>query len=177
MTQKFKYNRFIILFRILLIIIYSLFSFNYLYTIVSNGYYIDISSNITLFLLLFLLFSIRRLIRLIFQESLDIYISDEGILVKNIITRKQYLIKKNEVKGCRMEKFTWNFYKVWGIKSFFEFNSNMIVFYSNFTALVTLKSFNYFSFNKIWLHLLDCDYSFLYRHQKMNTIFKYSLKK
>jgi len=110
---------------------------------------------------LFLIPSVYRLLKLIFNESSDIEINDDGIVLKNIITQKKEIISRSKIKGYRIERYKWNIIKIAWIKSIWEYESKALVIYSNYRAVKHFKSLNYFGINRFVKELDMFNYTVL----------------
>lgn len=108
---------------------------------------------------IFLFFTLLRMTHLIFKESFDVEITDNGILTKNIITKKQKHIHKNHISGFQREKYYWNLLKISGIQSFWELEANQIVIISKYRVVLHLKSLNYYGIKKITESLIEKNYN------------------
>jgi hypothetical protein len=110
-------------------------------------------------LTVFLVFTLFGVIRLIYRESLDIEITENAIITKNILTRKSRVYLKKQISGYTIEKYKWNVFKLSGISSFWAFEANQVIVMSHYRAVLHLKSLNYFGIKKIVQSLHQNNYS------------------
>jgi len=126
-----------------------------------------------LIITIFFIFSLFRVLRMILTESVDLEVNDEEIILHNRVTGKSKSIKKKNISGYRIERYKWNFVKISGVKSFWEFESKMVVIYSNYRAIIHLKSTNYVSIKKISRRLLCNGYYPVPKYKKFFDKYNY----
>lgn len=168
-----RYNRFILIFRVLGLLFFGSHIYFKL-PLIFNTNTLDLSQNFLSYALIpFFLFTIARLIRLIIQESYDIIINEDGITLRHIITRKKKHIQKAKIYGYRHERFKWNILKISGIRSFWDYESKMLVVFSTNRAILHLKSFNYLRFKNIAKTLDKHYYDTVSQNQTFFDKYKY----
>jgi len=168
-----KFNRSILLVRVLLLAFIVL---AFIQTIVAlipfDWQYFQIHFLPTV-LVLFLPFTMVRLVRLIITESKDVWIEKEGIRLRNIFQKNLSLVKKQEIKGYKIERYQWNLIRFPGIQPFWSFEARMVVIYSNHRAILQLKSLNYWGFKKIVWCLEACSYRELRSSRRFFNAYRY----
>ena len=168
-----RFNRFILIFRVILFLFFVLIIISNVPLFISLNLETLQMHFLQVVITIFLIFTLFRIIRLLLTESIDIKIDEDKIITKNLITRKQKIIEKSYIKGYRIERYKWNIIKISGIQSFWEFESKMIVIYSNYKAIIHLKSFNYFGTKKIVNRLELCNYRQTLRNLRFFDIYNY----
>ncbi|UZR93465.1 hypothetical protein [Chondrinema litorale] len=168
-----RYNRFILVFRILKIVFFT----NIIISNLPLFFSIDAESFqkhfIAIIFSFYFTFTVYRIFRQIFAETFDIEIDEDAITLKHIITRKKHVIEKASISGYRIESYNWSFIKISGIKPFWEFEFNMVVIYSNYKALHHFKSSNYLGLKKIVDLLEESNYSAITRTRRFFDRYRY----
>lgn len=164
-----KFKRSIIILRFILLFFLVLISATILLELFSQDLFNNLSSRGNLFKLIiifFLIFTILRLIRIIFSESVDIELNDKFIKIHNILTRKTQTYNHKNISGYKVEKYKWNIIKISGLSSMWNFESKKLVIYSRFKALYHFKSINYFGLEKFTELLKQYNYQELRSQQR-----------
>lgn len=138
-----RFNRIVLALRLVLFF----FLLTLLFISISQMYdaLIDENEFPDLFLIasLYLGLTVFRLRRLITHESVDIIIEEDKIILKNRFTKIETIIDKSHIVGYQIQKYTLELFKISGIKSIWEFESEMLVLYSDFKAIAHFKSITY----------------------------------